>query len=90
MRTFPRNEPVRTASELDTTPNSAVDGEKIQDGADEIAVLAHRVGLQHAMALFPEDVARAAASAAEARAMLRELGEVAAEPWPPMRIRNCR
>jgi hypothetical protein len=58
-----------------------------KSGIDAFAV-ARAAGLEKAVAQFPEDVADAAQAAARARASCPALDDIAAEPWPPMRIRR--
>lgn len=48
--------------------------------------LAREAGLDKAVAQFPADVAAAAQAALQARSHRPAL-DVAAEPWPPMRMR---
>jgi hypothetical protein len=50
-----------------------------------VAALVRLAGLEHALADFPEDVAAAAAIAANARRGFTPPADPAAEPWPPMR-----
>jgi hypothetical protein len=50
-----------------------------------VAALVRLAGLKIALADFPEDVAAAAAIAAQARAGFTPPADPAAEPWPPMR-----
>ena len=47
--------------------------------------LAHRAGLDRALAEFPDDVAVAAAQASGNREAMRAPTDPRAEPWPPMR-----
>lgn len=51
---------------------------------------ARAVGLSKAAQQFPQDVAVAIKSAEQTRAALGELDDVAAEPWPPMRVRDSK
>ena len=53
-------------------------------------VLVRRAGLEKAAMEFPQDVADAMKTAAQARAELSALvrGNGAAEPWPPMRMKS--
>jgi len=51
-----------------------------------VAALARLAGLKDTLADFPEDVAAAAALAANARAGFTPPADPAAEPWPPMRV----
>ena len=48
-------------------------------------VLARRAGLVKALALFPDDVAAAANQAESVMEKIKQPGDPAAEPWPPMR-----
>lgn len=50
--------------------------------------LARAAGLAKAARQFPEDVAAAVRSAAQARDALGAPAQAAAEPWPPMRMRS--
>ncbi len=50
-----------------------------------IELLAHRAGLQKAMAEFPDDVIAAARQAADVAAAIAAPEDPRAEPWPPMR-----
>ena len=50
-----------------------------------IEALARRAGLQKALAEFPEDVAAAAAQAANIAEKLKAPADPRAEPWPPMK-----
>jgi len=52
--------------------------------------LARAAGLDKAVRQFPEDVAIAAQSAASARGAAGALDQFAAEPWPPMQVRNVK
>jgi hypothetical protein len=52
-------------------------------------LLARRAGLEKALALFPEDVAAAAAQADGVAARVSAPTDPAAEPWPPMRVGGC-
>ena len=51
--------------------------------------LACAAGLGKVVKQFPEDVAAAARSAVQARSALGVQENVAAEPWPPMRVRSA-
>jgi hypothetical protein len=51
-----------------------------------IDMLAHRAGLDKALAEFPEDVAAAAEQAEGSVARMKAPAEPRAEPWPPMRV----
>ena len=57
----------------------------------EARALVRQAGLEEAAMEFPEDVAVAMKTAAQARAALSALApdNVAAEPWPPMRMRSA-
>ncbi len=55
---------------------------------DELSVLARAAGLDAAIRQFPEDVAAAARAAEQARRNCGVPGDVAAEPWPPMRAKT--
>lgn len=50
-----------------------------------IEALARRAGLQKALAEFPDDVAAAAAQAANVSEKIRTPADPRAEPWPPMK-----
>lgn len=50
-----------------------------------IEALARRAGLQKALAEFPEDVAAAAAQAANISEKIKAPADARAEPWPPMK-----
>ena len=52
-------------------------------------MLARAAGLDKAVKQFPEDVVTAAHAAANARNAMPALDDVAAEPWPPMRMRRA-
>ncbi|HEY9281016.1 MAG TPA: hypothetical protein VIP51_13160 [Eoetvoesiella sp.] len=56
----------------------------------EARVLIHQAGLSKAAMEFPEDVAIAMKTAAQARNALAALTpiDVVSEPWPPMQARN--
>jgi hypothetical protein len=62
------------------------------DPTSEVHARANHAGLQRALELFPEDVSAAAATAAQALAILRQLDppSPADEPWPPMRADAAR
>jgi hypothetical protein len=51
-----------------------------------IELLAHRAGLDKALAEFPEDVTAAAEQASGSVAKMKVPTDPRAEPWPPMRI----
>jgi hypothetical protein len=55
----------------------------------DLRFLVQQAGLENAMRDFPEDVVAAAQTAAQLRNALSAFDNVAAEPWPPMRIRNA-
>jgi hypothetical protein len=57
----------------------------------EARALIRQAGLDQAAMQFPEDVAVAMKTAAQARGALSALApdNVAAEPWPPMRMRSA-
>ena len=50
-----------------------------------VAELAHRAGLDKALAEFPDDVAAAAAQAANVAGRIKAPADPRAEPWPAMR-----
>lgn len=52
--------------------------------------LACAAGLDKAVKQFPEDVAAAARSAEQTRSAAGALDQFAAEPWPPMRVRDSK
>ncbi|MDB5808932.1 MAG: hypothetical protein JWN94_1054 [Betaproteobacteria bacterium] len=58
--------------------------------APDVNALASAAGLNKAVTQFPQDVAAAAHAAASARAASGALDQVAAEPWPPMRVRDAK
>jgi hypothetical protein len=62
---------------------------KLSEPALEANALACAAGLDKAVKQFPEDVAAAARSAVQARSALGAQENVAAEPWPPMRVRSA-
>ena len=47
--------------------------------------MAHRAGLDKALAEFPDDVAAAATQAASVMAKIKTPADPRAEPWPAMR-----
>jgi hypothetical protein len=55
-------------------------------GNMEILAWAQSLGLDKAVAGFPEDVLAAAEAAARARGAFEAPGHPADEPWPPMRV----
>lgn len=52
---------------------------------DLIIALAKAAGLEKALTDYPDDVAAAAAQAAETGGAIRVPSDPAVEPWPPMR-----
>lgn len=64
-------------------------GKKAPESAPDANALARAAGLELAAERFPEDIAVAAQSAANARSSMPALDDPAAEPWPPMRVRNA-
>ena len=52
---------------------------------DLLQALAHRAGLDKALAEFPDDVAAAAEHAATVMARIRVPADPRAEPWPAMK-----
>lgn len=50
-----------------------------------MTAMAHRAGLDKALAEFPDDVAAAAAQAASVMAKISAPSDPRAEPWPAMR-----
>ena len=55
-----------------------------------IELLVRRVGLDKALAGFPEDVAAAAEQAERAVARMKAPTDPRAEPWPPMKAGSGR
>jgi hypothetical protein len=55
-----------------------------------IELLVRRVGLDKALAEFPEDVAAAAEQAERAVARMKAPTDPRAEPWPPMKAGSGR
>ena len=55
----------------------------------DVSALARAAGLDEAFKQFPDDIAAAVQAAANARNAMPALDDVAAEPWPPMRMRNA-
>lgn len=55
----------------------------------DVRAIARTAGLDQAFEQFPEDVAAAVQAAANARNAMPALDDVAAEPWPPMRMRSA-
>ena len=58
--------------------------------APDVNALARAAGLANAAKQFPPDIALAAQAAASARSAAGALDLVAAEPWPPMRVRDVK
>ena len=56
----------------------------------DVGALARAAGLDKALKQFPEDIAVAAHSAALTRGAAGALDQAAAEPWPPMRVRDSK
>ena len=56
----------------------------------EVDQLARAAGLDKAVKHFPQDIAAAAQAAASARSAAGDLNQLAAEPWPPMRVRDFK
>jgi len=54
----------------------------------DVNALACAAGLERALSQFPQDVAAAAQSAAQARSLLGAQENNTGEPWPPMRVRT--
>ena len=50
-----------------------------------VEILARAAGLEKALAEFPDDVAAAAAQAANVVERMKAPSDPRAEPWPPMR-----
>jgi hypothetical protein len=63
-------------------------GKNARTPAPDANALARAAGLHKAVKQFPDDVAAAAHGAASAREALGVMDNVAAEPWPPMRVRS--
>lgn len=61
---------------------------KIRAAAPDVEALVRAAGLDKAYKQFPGDVAAAVQGAAGARDTLHSQENVAAEPWPPMRVRS--
>ena len=59
------------------------------ESAPDANALARTAGLELAVKQFPQDIAVAAQSAANARSSMPALDDPAAEPWPPMRMRSA-
>ena len=62
---------------------------KISESKLDVLALARAAGLDKAVKQFPDDVVTAAHAAATARNAMPVLDDVAAEPWPPMRMRKA-
>jgi hypothetical protein len=60
---------------------------KTRASAPDVEALARAAGLDKAYKQFPDDIAAAVQGAAHARSALHAQENVAAEPWPPMRVR---
>ena len=58
--------------------------------APDVNALARAAGFEKRVKQFPEDVAVAAQTAASARNAAGEFDLVAAEPWPPMQVRDVK
>ncbi len=56
----------------------------------DVDALARAAGLDKALKQFPQDVAVAARSAELTRGAAGALNLAAAEPWPPMRVREVK
>ncbi|MBM3643279.1 MAG: hypothetical protein FJX02_02890 [Alphaproteobacteria bacterium] len=54
--------------------------------AKAVEVLAREAGLSRALDKFPDDVAAAAAQAADLARRLGPPADPLAEPWPPMKV----
>ena len=61
-----------------------------RESALDVHAQARAAGLGKAVEQFPGDVVVAAHAAASARDTLPGQANVAAEPWPPMRVRNSK
>ena len=62
---------------------------KLTEAKPDVFTLARAAGLNKAVKQFPADVVAAAHAAATARNAMPVLDDVAAEPWPPMRMRKA-
>ena len=62
---------------------------KPTESTPEALALARAAGLAKAVKKFPQDVVTASHAAANARNAMPALDDVAAEPWPPMRMRKA-
>ena len=60
----------------------------IEPGLDA-GTLVRAAGLDETFKQFPDDIAAAVQAAANARNAMPALDDVAAEPWPPMRMRSA-
>ena len=63
---------------------------KGQSLPSEVVELARAAGLAQALEHFADDVSVAAQSAASSRSAAGAIDLIAAEPWPPMRVRDTR
>ena len=63
---------------------------KTSASAPDVDAFARAAGLDKALKQFPEDIAVAAHSAALTRGAVGVLDQAAAEPWPPMRVRDSK
>ena len=57
--------------------------------APDVGALARAAGLDKAFKQFPQDVEIAAKTAQQTSAAIGAPDNVAAEPWPPMRVRSA-
>ena len=64
-------------------------GKKSPEQKADVSEMARVAGLDKAVKQFPADIVTAAQSAANARSAMPALDDVAAEPWPPMRMRSA-
>ena len=62
---------------------------KASESTIDAHALARAAGLDKAAKQFPDDVAVAVQTAAQARSAMPALDDIAAEPWPPMRMRGA-
>ncbi len=58
--------------------------------APDANTLARAAGLARAAKQFPQDIAAAVQAAQSARSAAGAIDQVAAEPWPPMRVRDAK
>ena len=63
---------------------------KPSEPALDVNAVARAAGLIKAVRDFPDDIAIAAQSAESARGAAGKLDQTAAEPWPPMQVRNTK